>query len=877
MNNVNFDRPILLLVLLGILVVIVISFIISINKENRTKNNLISFIIHIVIAVLVSLSLAKTTYESVVTETNIYVLADVSYSANKNLDLIDEYIKDLKNNVPKNSKIGVICFGKDQELLVELGKRLKSVKEANIDDSETDIGAALKYATTLFEDNVIKRIVIISDGEDTNNNDLVSIVDSMSTDDIYVDAIYIDNNIKEGTKEVQINSVDYTPSTYLNYEENVYIQLQSNISTRAIIKLKCDGEEIDSVAKTLIPGYNNVIFNLDTKNPGEHKYEVSVDATDDELSLNNKYYFSQIVAEKLKVLFIGSSKADKEVASSLYEDAEVTYYINDYDVPFTAEQLCEYDEFVLANIDIRKYANCKQFVNNLDVLVSEFGKSLITIGNTYIQNNEGDEVLTSLSNMLPTKFGNEDKKKTVTILLDVSRSMEQVGRLIVAKQAACTILDKLEDDVKVSCITFYGEVEPLFILKDAKDRETLKEMINNAEPYQGTFLGAALGYTYELVSKQNNTKNEVILISDGLPYYEQTKIATHYAEVMGENNIVLSTIQTASSDAEATARMKEFAALGKGYYSYINEVKDVEKIVLNEVFNSLNETILENQELPVSILLTKDLLVENISSLANIKGIYNNTAKASSKVVLETVYTDIDNTKYNIPLYTYWEYGNGRVASFASQLSGDWVSLWNTASEKQVLKNIVKSNIPSERIDTAYIIENNPQGTFTDIVVKSPTINKDSVFTIKVTYPNGEVVETVLASVIDDNIQKYLAEIKTSQIGEYVVELNHKIGNSSPTTTYYKFYISYLPEYDSFTIYEASSLYYMVNMNGKVSEDGKLVLENNYSNVQKYVIDFTPSFMLVSAILLVVDIMIRKLRLQDLKSLFKKIRKKENN
>ncbi len=876
MSNVNFDRPFLLFVLLGILIIIVVSFAISVNKENLSKNNTISFILHLVIAVLVSLSLAKTTYEKVITETNIYVLADLSYSSNQNLDLIDEYIKNLEQNSPKNSKIGVICFGKDQELLVELGEKLKSVKEANIDDSQTDIASALEYATGLFKDNVIKRIVLISDGEETNDSDLVSLVESISADDIYVDAIYLDNNLKDDAKEVQINSVEYTASTYLNYEEKVSVYLQSNLETRAIITLKCDGEEYVSTAKTLQPGYNNLSFNLNTAIPGEHKYEISVKTDDDETIQNNAYYFIQNVSEKLKVLFLGSSDADKVAASTLYEDADITYYINKYDIPFTVEALCEYDVFILSNVDIRNYYNYTQFVNSLDTLVSEFGKSLVTIGNTYIQNNEDDEVLSALSDMLPTKFGNDDKKKTVTILLDISRSMEQVGRLIIAKKAACEILDKLDDEVKVSCITFYGEVKPLFILKDASDRDQLKETINKLEAYQGTFLGAALGYTYNTVAQQNNTKNEVILISDGLPYREQAQVSKHYAELLAQNNIILSTIQTATADSDAQDLMCELAAIGKGYYHYIHEVDDVKDTIYNEVFNSLNETVLEHQELPVSILMNKDKLVDGVTALNNIKGIYNNTAKASAKVVLETIYTDVDDTKYHIPLYTHWEYGNGRVSSFASTISGEWISLWNHPSEQRVLANIISTNSPSERFDSAFIIECNNRGTLADIIVKAPSLNKDSILKIKVTYPNGEIEEKVLASVIDANIQKYMSEIQTSQIGEYLIELSYALGELAYSADY-KFNISYLPEYDRFTIYEASNLYYMVSINGQVSEDGKLVLENNFSNVQKFVVDFTPAFMIIAACLFVIDIMIRKLRWQDIKSLFKRIRKKETN
>lgn len=870
MSNVNFDRPFLLILLPIILVAIVISFIISVNKENRTKNNVISFILHLMIAIFVSLAIAQTTYEKVITETDIYVLADVSYSSNKNLDLIDEYIKDLKKNSPKNSKIGVICFGKDQELLVDIGEKIKSVKEANIDESETDIASALLYASSLFKDNVIKRIVLISDGEETNESDLVSIVDSMSLDNIYVDAIYLDNNLNVDDKEVQINSVDYVSSTYLNYEETVSVYLQSNLDTRAIITLNCDGNEYLETAKVLEKGYNIVSFDLNTDTPGDHQYEIIVKTDDDTNEINNKFYFNQIVAEKLKVLFIGSSDSDMEAARGLYPDADISYYVEDYNIPYTVEDLCEYDEFVLSNVDIRNYKNHTQFVSSLNTLVSEFGKSLVTIGNTYIQNNEDDVVLSSLSDMLPVKFGNDDKKKTVTILLDISRSMEQLGRLIIAKKAACEILDKLDDDVKVSCITFYGEVKPLFILKDASERDSLKELINKAEAYQGTFLGAALGYTYKTVSAQDNTKNEVVLISDGLPYKEQASLSLHYATMMAEQSIVLSTIQTATVDNNARDLMKELAAIGKGNYSYIHEIEDVKDTIYNEVFNSLNETVLENQELPVSILLGKDKLVDGLESLSNVKGIYNNTAKASARVVLDALYTDVDDTQYRIPLYASWEYGNGRVSSFASTISGEWISLWNNSEDKKVLTNLIPVNSPTERLDSAFIMEFNNKGTKADIVVKAPTLNKDSILTIKVIYPNGVVEEKILASIIDANVQKYMTEIETNQVGEYVVLLSYSLGELIYSADY-QFNISYLPEYDSFTIYEASNLYYMVSSNGQVSEDGHLVLENNYSNVEKYVVDFTPALMILSVVFFVIDIMVRKLRLQDIISLFKKI------
>ena len=220
MNNINFANPIILIIGAILIVMTIISFCIVIRKENRNFHNVFSFICHILMCVVVSLAFAKTTYETVVTETNIYIVADVSYSSNKNLDLVDEYINNVKEDAPKNSKIGVICFGKDYQLLVRLGQEIVSVKEANVDDSATNIANALSYAGNLFKNDVIKRIVLISDGKETVKSDVVNIVKGLSEKDIYVDAIYLDNNLNDDDFEVQISQVDYNQSAYKEINES---------------------------------------------------------------------------------------------------------------------------------------------------------------------------------------------------------------------------------------------------------------------------------------------------------------------------------------------------------------------------------------------------------------------------------------------------------------------------------------------------------------------------------------------------------------------------------------------------------------------------------------------------------------------------------
>ena len=865
MNSINFDNPWLLIIGIPLLLIVIVSFIIAVRKDNKTIHNVTSFAIHILIVILITLGLAKTSYERIITETNIYILADVSYSSNKNLDLIDEYINELEGNVPKNSKIGIVCFGKDYEVLTDVGEEIKSVKESKVDKSATNIYEALEFTATLFKDNVVKRIVIISDGEETKESSIVSLVQNLSVENVYVDAIYVDNNLKEDDKEIQINEINYINSTYLNNEETVYAIIQANTTSKAYVKLYKDNELLKEKAVVFAKGYNSITFDLDTSIVGTFDYKLVVESDDDTSTYNNNYMFTQTVNEKLQMLFISSNNSDLEQAKELYGNScIIDAYVNNKNVPYTIEQLSKYDEFVLSDIDIRTLNNYSQFIASIDTLVSKFGKSLITFGNTYIQNNYDDPTLSVLNNMLPVKFGNnENEDKLVTLCLDISRSMEQVDRLKIAKETACSILDNLDDDVMVLVIGFYGEVRTIHQQSPASEREALKEKIRNLEAYQGTFMGSALGYTYEAVTSLPYSKNEVILISDGLPYGEQATSAKVMVKKMADANIMLSTVHTISLDGGDL--LKELASIGKGYYYYIKDVESVNGLVLNGVMNSLTDTILEANESTVEVLLKKEVLVEGIDALPNILGLYNNTKKSSAKVILEATYTDITNTSYKIPLYSYWDYGNGVVSTFASTISGNWISKWDSDTlGTKALSNVPKANQPNERIDSAFIIETQSLGTNTLLNVVAPSLNVNSVLNVKVTNPDNSVVTKELTF----NSENYVCELVTDLVGEYVVELTYQLGQTLYTSTY-SFTISYLPEYNSFTIFEASNLYYMVSNNGQVSENGKLVLTNDNSNEQKYIYDFTSLFMIICVILAVVDVIVRKLTLNDIKALFR--------
>ena len=237
MKNISFDNPYWLLIAIPLLAAILIPYFISANKDNRTKGWIASLIIHVLIIISVAMAAAGLVHTTVMTRTKLYVVADVSYSSERNLDEIDEYVRQVQENLPPNTMMGLICFGKDAEILSSAGTEIKSVKESKVDDSATNLIGALEFTERLFGEGEIKRIVLITDGHaTTGKGSLAATVNRLIGKGIKLDTIYLDNNLGEGDEEIQISDVDYTHSTYLGHESTLKMLIESSVDNDVIIE-----------------------------------------------------------------------------------------------------------------------------------------------------------------------------------------------------------------------------------------------------------------------------------------------------------------------------------------------------------------------------------------------------------------------------------------------------------------------------------------------------------------------------------------------------------------------------------------------------------------------------------------------------------------
>lgn len=929
MSNISFDNVYLLFLIIPLVVIIALPFAIAIRKDNVNGHNIASCVIHLVIALLVCFAIAGTTVTTVVTQTEVYVVADVSYSANRNLDTVDRYIQNVQSALPANSKMGVYVFGRECQLLSGLGEDVPSVKSADfdyVDDSATDISNALSVAASNFSAGSIKRIVLITDGKQTSSagGDLTGTINALYNNHIYVDAIYLNDNIDESTPELQISSVDYSGSAFVGRQSQATVSIRSSSLRNATIYMDVVNEESgeESTRRLLSPelsmGLNVYTFDLDTSVAGTFRYTIRVESeyNDDLNTYNDSYSFSQTVTPMMRVCFVFqqagitaedgklSYNQERETILNLYGeiygvdvsdyrnlgDLGACYLLSRQDVPTIVEDLCGYDQIVLVNVDLSTLNSRSAFVNALEILVSDYGKSLLTFGDLGIRGSENDSAISDLQNMLPVNYGNSrnQDKRHIVFVIDNSRSLLNAGHLSAAKTAVNTMISNLlseEDDITI--VAFWGEVQSrTFYANSYADTEArdadIQTYLDTLTGKHGTDIGAGLRLAQERIQTLANDNSQIFLLSDGLGYsnadVDPVDKASELYSLGYPTTCIYLGDRADNGGAAGITNMKNIAAAGRGYAEEVTNYyecagnDDINDVILSDLAPVYEETEIVGRT-SVDINLPNDYAITGggdnaVTSVPDVTGYFFTTSKTGAANVLTVSYTNAANVTTEVPIYSWWNYGNGKVASVTSSILDGWMQDWTGEEGKAILKNIIFDNTPEQHTDYPYTVGYSYVDGTASLELLPSHISLTANASVEITAPGGDTVSGSMAF----NSQTYTFDFVPEEAGVYTITFRYSANNYDNTATVY-LSVPYLSEYDAFTYYSASTLNRLLSGRGTVSEDGTIEIVNPESEISTYSLSLTLPLFITAVALFVVDIIIRKLKWNDIKSLFVKIGK----
>ncbi|MCD8207013.1 MAG: VWA domain-containing protein, partial [Bacteroidales bacterium] len=380
--TLNFTHPWLLLLLIPAVALLIFAMLRVPRKYRNSRQRVVSVVLEAIVFLCAILALAGFSFSYVLgnPENEVILLVDVTDSMEDSAENRDNYIRELLEiGAEDGCTMGIVTFGYTQVYAAPLDTKVDKVydeyKSARLPDTTaTDLASAIEYTAKLFSNPLNSKIVVISDGKETDENALsaISYVTSRGT---LVESVYIPSQYEND--DVQILSVDMPEGKVTKGEAfDMTVNLQSNYDTNVTIIVTDNGETLTDIEYVgyensdgsfdISEGRTSITLRciLDTKELHSIRIKVGGDA-EEYISENNEYYLYFYIDNYNKILIFESQEDQSSDLSDVLReygtadsDGEEAYDItiktlkreNPTDLPLTVNELRQYDLVILDNV-----------------------------------------------------------------------------------------------------------------------------------------------------------------------------------------------------------------------------------------------------------------------------------------------------------------------------------------------------------------------------------------------------------------------------------------------------------------------------------------------------------------------------------------------
>lgn len=942
--RIHFSYPLLLLVfLLGAVMTALLYFRLS-KKYRKNRNRITSIVLHLIVLALAALTLAGTmfTYEIPNKENQIILLVDVSDTTEQSARERERFMETILNMGQYDGySIGVVTFGYDQVYAVKLTDKVGEIMESyqtaeKPDTSATDIAAALTYTSTLFQNPESAKIVLVTDGKETDE-EASAVIRTVAAKGIRVDVANI-STAYDGDDMQLVDSElpDYhlKPGTQCTLSVTVYSKTEGSAS----VKLYDNGKLVATQTITATPGMQNVTFPHTFEAYGVHEISFALEPEKDLLSENNTYYTYLNLENFNKILVLEHKAGESEkiqkilTAENAGYDVTVKNLSGDEELPNTLADLRQYDQILLNNI-----ANSDLpagFDELLYRYVNECGGGLFTVGGADINPNATDEndkytahaynrddmLNTLFQDILPVQAINYTPPVAVMIIVDRSSSMASVddttggSKYDLALTGAVSCLNALSARDYIGLMTLDEDYDTLLPLTPRTQESKILEAINNARELGATG-GTKFAATIERASRAllsvDVARRHVIIVTDGMPGDKEEDYLPYIKQYHENNGITYSVVGIGLRETEdAGKKMKNICDLGGGrLQAFVDaketsarmreelnapEIKEVnyEKFypaatdTLSSVFSGIPFTEVEEGK-------------TNAKMTVSLDGFFGVRAKSGAELLLIG--------DYDVPIYAQWRFGKGMVGSFMCDLNGVWSSdfLSGDGSGETFILNVVSALMPTESVRENEISITVKQDNYTNSLSIFTNLGEGESITgelLNLTDPAAtplslgsatvaaegtrlSALDCFVTSALDASSNYSRCRFVIKKGGVYRLTLK-KVNADGETLAEYQTYrtFSYSEEYDNNQ--EITDLALTENLenlaeaaNGKLiadNEDPMEVFANFVTSIPK---SFDPRylFMILALVLFLTDVAVRKFKFKWPHEIVRACRDKRKN
>ena len=546
----------------------------------------------------------------------------------------------------------------------------------------TDIGAALDFASALFPADQARRVVLLSDGNDTAGRANEASA-RLAAQGVEVWTVPLRN---PQTPEVLVERVDIPRRLKQGEPFDLTANIRSNVETKAKVRLYQSQFLVAEKSMTLKVGDNE--FRAPNLQPDGNfvpfDFEVLPDA--DTAPENNRASAIASLRGQPRVLIVdGESDKARPLADAL-RNARIAVDLRDgRGAPKTIDDLQQFDLFILSDLSALTLSRAQMELYRR--WVQDFGGGFLMLGGES-SFGVGGYFRSPVEQMLPVKMEHSDRQELPTvallIVLDRSGSMTaQVAgqtKMSLANQGAALALNVLgpRDYFGVLAVDTRAHVVAALARHGAKE-PVAQKILSITAGGGGIYIYTSLAESFQALRDISARIKHVILFSDAADAEEKNAgeqqdgakgsgTSLDLVTAMASAKITTSVVALGSEADKDAAFLRQLAERGQGRFYLTSDATTLPQIFSTETLKVAQASLIEEPTL--AVVAGKSPITAGIDWAQSplLLGYNATKAKPTADILLAT--------ERGEPLLATWRYGLGQAAAFTSDAKSRWAGEW---------------------------------------------------------------------------------------------------------------------------------------------------------------------------------------------------------
>lgn len=564
---------------------------------------------------------------------------------------------------------GVFTFAEDFQTLLPLSKDQQPVPvDLTVNQNQhTNIARALELAANSGNTDLATRIVVLTDGNETQGSSLESL-QQLQSDRLQVDIFPVE---RQTANDVSISRFETPARAFLGEPQAFTVAIQADAETKARLVFSINDQDFDEKEISLAAGNNVFSYSYPADGEGLAKYEARIEVEEDAFLENNELVSMTDIGGTPEVLVVSGNEASP-IPGLLDTDGINVSEIASAKLPQNLSSILRYDGIIFDNVSATSIG--EQQMTVIEQAVKQFGLGFMMVGGDQSYG-LGGYFKTPIERLLPVEMEVKGKHELpslgLVIVMDRSGSMDGM-KMELAKEAAARSVELLRKDDTVGVIAFDDRPWEIVPTEKLDDPKAATDKILSVTPGGGTEIYTSLEEAYKQLEDLKLQRKHIILLTDG-----QSATSNDYDALIEEgigNNVTLSTVSI-GQDADR-ALLEGLAETGAGRFYDVADATTIPAILSRETVMMSRTYIVDEPFYPVVYDSKWNGLFEE--GVPEMNTYIATTAKGTASVALESEEED--------PVLATWNYGLGKAIAYTSgsgawsggfQSWKNWPAFWN--------------------------------------------------------------------------------------------------------------------------------------------------------------------------------------------------------